>query len=58
MPIDGAVTIVPNAPPGFYAENLGTGTNCAKNPCDPACKDFVDTPTGVTGTGIASATRA
>ena len=45
--ITGSVIIVPNAPAGYYAQGLGIGTNCTANPCDPACKDFVDTPNGV-----------
>jgi hypothetical protein len=54
--LDSAVILVPNAPPGYYAaEGLGTGTSaCALNPCDPACQDYVDTPTGITGPGLAS----
>jgi hypothetical protein len=56
--IDGAVTIVPNAPPGFYAEGLGTGSPCLTNPCDPSCMDFVDTPTGLSNDAGITATDA
>jgi hypothetical protein len=51
--LDGAVTIVPNAPPGFYADSLGSGTKCALNPCDPSCDDFIDTTVGLTFAGDA-----
>jgi hypothetical protein len=50
--ITGAVTLVPNAPPGYYTMGFGSGTNCMANPCDPACIDFHDTPNGLTGTGL------
>ena len=51
--ITGSVIIVPNTPAGYYAQGLGTGSACVNNPCDPECKDFVDTPTGVNpGTGL------
>ena len=55
--IDNAVTLVPNLPPGYYPEGLGTGSTCANNPCDPSCIDFMDTPTGLSDAGI-SATDA
>ncbi len=50
--INQAVTLVPNVPPGFYTEGLGTGSTCLNNPCDPSCIDFVDTPGGLTDGGI------
>jgi hypothetical protein len=56
--IDGAVTIVPNAPPGFYAESLGTASTCLMDPCDPMCLDFVDTPTGLSNDAGITATDA
>lgn len=53
--LNNAVTLVPDAPPGYYqTETLGQGTSCVNNPCDPDCIDFVDTPAGQAdaGTGL------
>jgi hypothetical protein len=50
--IDNAVTLVPNPPPGFYTEGLGTGSTCINNPCDPSCIDFVDNGNGLSDAGI------
>lgn len=30
---------------------LGASTPCVGNPCDPSCKNFIDTPTGLTDAG-------
>jgi hypothetical protein len=35
------------APGGFHVDSLAVATKCASNPCDPACLDFKDTPTGL-----------
>ena len=52
--INNSVTLIPDAPDGFYAKTLGGPSTCASNPCDPTCQDFVDTPSGLAdaGTGI------
>jgi len=50
--INQAVTLVPDTPPGFYTEGLGTGSQCINNPCDPACIDFTDNGGGLTDAGI------
>lgn len=49
--INNAVTLLPDAPPGYYAESLGVGADCTNNPCDPTCVDFVDTPAGLQDAG-------
>jgi hypothetical protein len=59
--INGAVTLAPGGPPGFYVEGLGAATDggsCASNPCDPGCIDYPDTPTGLGTDGGLTATDA
>ena len=46
--IDNAVTLVP-IHGGQQAESYGTAQNCVNNPCDPGCRDYQDTPTGIDG---------
>jgi hypothetical protein len=47
----------PRPPGGVHAYALGKPTPCADNPCDPSCRDFIDTPIGEgnVATGIAEA---
>ena len=49
--IDNAVTMIPDAPPGFYTQGLGGPSACTMNPCDPYCTDFPDDPSGLTDAG-------
>ncbi len=46
----------PRPPGGVHAYSLGAPTPCASNPCDPSCRDFLDTPAGEgnVATGIAA----
>jgi hypothetical protein len=53
--INSAVTLVDSP---YDTQGFGTPTTCTTNPCDPKCKTFVDTPTGISQDGGIVVTEA